>query len=140
MDSTDAQGVESIVDLLELPRQQYFDEGVSHQARVAFVLPKVPALRKYSEFYKTACANRGWEVHLFETRDEAVDWLMSSHSSTKPNSRDFNNRPGFTRQHDRLPRFLKREGAAPHNVIFDVPDAELDKVFNVSRVQVSVLF
>jgi len=44
--------------------------------------------------------------------------------------RDFNKRAGFTQQHDRLPLFFKREAAAPHNVVFDVPDEELDKVFN----------
>jgi aldehyde:ferredoxin oxidoreductase len=44
--------------------------------------------------------------------------------------RDFNKRAGFTRQHDRLPLFFKRESVAPHNVVFDVPDSELDKVFN----------
>jgi len=43
---------------------------------------------------------------------------------------DFNRRAGFTQQHDRLPLYFERETAAPHNVVFDVPDSELDKVFN----------
>ncbi len=44
--------------------------------------------------------------------------------------RDFNARAGFTKEHDRLPEFFKVEPVAPHNVTFDVPDEELDQVFN----------
>ncbi len=43
--------------------------------------------------------------------------------------RDFNARAGFTKADDRLPRYFKREPLAPHNVTFDVSDAELDSVF-----------
>jgi aldehyde:ferredoxin oxidoreductase len=44
--------------------------------------------------------------------------------------RDFNARAGFTKQHDRLPRFFYTEPVAPHNQVFSVKDEELDKVFN----------
>ena len=44
--------------------------------------------------------------------------------------RDFNKRAGFTAADDRLPDFFKTEKLAPHNATFDVPDEELDKVFN----------
>ncbi|MFP4212664.1 MAG: aldehyde ferredoxin oxidoreductase family protein [Desulfohalobiaceae bacterium] len=46
------------------------------------------------------------------------------------NERDFNAKAGFGPAHDRLPLFFKREALAPHNVTFDVPDQELDQVFN----------
>ena len=88
MDSTDAEGVESIVDIFELPEKQYFEEGVSRLSRAALVLPKSPDARQYSEFYKTVCTNRGWIVQLFETRVEAVDWLTSSYSSNKADPGD----------------------------------------------------
>jgi aldehyde:ferredoxin oxidoreductase len=39
---------------------------------------------------------------------------------------DFNRRAGFNEADDRLPDFFKREKLPPHNVTFDVPDAELD--------------
>ena len=42
--------------------------------------------------------------------------------------RAFNQAAGFTRSHDRLPEFMKYEKLPPHNVVFDVPDEELDKV------------
>ena len=42
--------------------------------------------------------------------------------------RAFNEAAGFTKVHDRLPEFMKYEKLPPHNVVFDVPDEELDKV------------
>jgi aldehyde:ferredoxin oxidoreductase len=44
--------------------------------------------------------------------------------------RDFNKRAGFTNQQDRLPEFFKKELLPPHNVVFQVTDADLDKVYN----------
>ncbi|MCA1943911.1 MAG: aldehyde ferredoxin oxidoreductase [Desulfovibrio sp.] len=42
--------------------------------------------------------------------------------------RDFNIAAGFTKAHDRLPKYFSREPLAPHGVVFDVPAEELDKV------------
>ena len=42
--------------------------------------------------------------------------------------RAFNEAAGFTSVDDRLPEFMKYEKLPPHNVAFDVTDAELDKV------------
>ena len=42
--------------------------------------------------------------------------------------RAFNEAAGFTKTRDRLPEFMKYEKLPPHNVVFDVPDSELDKV------------
>lgn len=44
--------------------------------------------------------------------------------------RDFNQRAGFTKEHDRLPNYFKTEAIAPHNVTFKIKDEDLDKVFN----------
>ncbi len=44
--------------------------------------------------------------------------------------RDFNTRAGFTKEHDRLPHYFRKEKIAPHNVVFQVKDEELDQVFN----------
>jgi len=44
--------------------------------------------------------------------------------------RDFNTRAGFTKEHDRLPHYFKKEKIAPHDVVFQVKDEELDQVFN----------
>lgn len=44
--------------------------------------------------------------------------------------RKFNQEAGFTKAHDRLPMYFKREALAPHNATFEVSDEELDTVFN----------
>jgi len=44
--------------------------------------------------------------------------------------RDFNMKAGFTKEADRLPGFFKTQAVPPHNVVFDVPDEDLDRVFN----------
>ncbi len=44
--------------------------------------------------------------------------------------RDFNKGAGFTKEHDRLPMYFKREKLSPHDALFTVTDEELDEVFN----------
>lgn len=44
--------------------------------------------------------------------------------------RDFNKGAGFTKEHDRLPMYFKREKLSPHDAVFTVTDEELDEVFN----------
>lgn len=41
----------------------------------------------------------------------------------------FNKAAGFTSAHDRLPEFFSEEKLPPTNEVFNVPDADLDKVF-----------
>jgi aldehyde:ferredoxin oxidoreductase len=43
---------------------------------------------------------------------------------------EFNRGAGFTKADDRLPEWMTREPVPPHNVYFDVPTEELDKIFN----------
>ncbi|MFW6415168.1 MAG: aldehyde ferredoxin oxidoreductase C-terminal domain-containing protein [Thermodesulfobacteriota bacterium] len=44
--------------------------------------------------------------------------------------REFNLKAGLCATDDRLPRYFTRESLSPHNVIFDIPDSELDQVYN----------
>jgi aldehyde:ferredoxin oxidoreductase len=46
------------------------------------------------------------------------------------NERDFNMRAGMTNKDDRLPDYMLKEKLAPHNIVFEVSDEELDQVFN----------
>jgi aldehyde:ferredoxin oxidoreductase len=59
-----------------------------------------------------------------------ADDVAALGKSVLKNEREFNKAAGFTAEHDRLPRYFKTEKLAPHGVIFDVTDAELDTVFN----------
>ena len=41
----------------------------------------------------------------------------------------FNERAGFTKEHDRPPEFMRTEAIKPHNATWTVTDAQLDEVF-----------
>ncbi len=64
----------------------------------------------------------GWNL----TADDVVEYGKS----VLRNEKDFNRRAGFTKEHDRLPRYFQRETLAPHGVTFDVSDADLDSVLD----------
>ncbi len=57
-----------------------------------------------------------------------VDDMLRMGKEIVDRERAFNEAAGFTKIHDRLPEFMKYEKLPPHNVVFDVPDTELDKV------------
>ena len=59
-----------------------------------------------------------------------ADDVAALGQSVLKNERDFNRAAGFTAEHDRLPRYFKIEKLAPHGVVFDVKDEDLDTVFN----------
>lgn len=44
---------------------------------------------------------------------------------------DFNRRAGFTSADDRLPDFFREESLSPHNKVFEIEDAELDKTLQL---------
>jgi aldehyde:ferredoxin oxidoreductase len=46
------------------------------------------------------------------------------------NELEFNRRAGITAADYRIPEYMREEPLAPHNTVFDVPDSELDSVFN----------
>ncbi|MBI2875029.1 MAG: aldehyde ferredoxin oxidoreductase [Firmicutes bacterium] len=67
----------------------------------------------YSEFTGRPCDAKG----LFDLGKEVIN-----------TEREFNRRAGFNEAHDRLPEFFTREPLPPHNLVFDVPDSELDSL------------
>jgi hypothetical protein len=83
VDATELELAASIVDLYDLPAQQYFAEGADLRNRLALVLPQSPKARRDARFYETACVNRGWNVKSFPNRDEAIEWLTCTESSAK---------------------------------------------------------
>jgi aldehyde:ferredoxin oxidoreductase len=44
--------------------------------------------------------------------------------------REFNQKAGFTNKDDRLPRFFYEEPLPPHNKVFAISDAEIDRTFD----------
>lgn len=43
---------------------------------------------------------------------------------------EFNRKAGITSKDYRIPEFMREEALPPHHVVFDIPDLELDAVFN----------
>jgi aldehyde:ferredoxin oxidoreductase len=67
-------------------------------------------------------ARYGWGV------DTSI--LQSLGKNTIKMELEFNRGAGFTRADDRLPEWMTREPVPPHNVVFDVPTEEMDKIFD----------
>lgn len=67
-------------------------------------------------------AKYGWEM--------TIDDLMDIGKEVLRRERGFNEKAGFTREHDRLPEFFRREALHPHNHVFDISGEELDTVHN----------
>jgi aldehyde:ferredoxin oxidoreductase len=67
-------------------------------------------------------ARYGWQVE--------TDILQVLGRECLSTEREFNRRAGFTAAHDRLPEWMTREPVPPHNTVFDVPEEDLDGVFN----------
>jgi aldehyde:ferredoxin oxidoreductase len=67
-------------------------------------------------------ARYGWDV--------GVDILQILGKESLKLERKFNKMAGFTKKDDRLPEWFEREPLPPFNTVFDVPDEDLDNVFN----------
>jgi aldehyde:ferredoxin oxidoreductase len=66
-------------------------------------------------------ARYGWSV--------PDDILQVLGKETLKLEREFNRRAGFTAKDDRLPEWMMREPLPPTNAVFDVPEEDLDKIF-----------
>ncbi len=67
-------------------------------------------------------ARYGWDV------DRSI--LQKLGRETLTLEREFNQGAGFSSVDDRLPEWMTREPVAPTNAVFDVPNDDLDSVFN----------
>jgi aldehyde:ferredoxin oxidoreductase len=67
-------------------------------------------------------ARYGWGVPVTFLQDLGRESLKLE--------REFNRLAGFTKADDRLPEFMTREPLPPLNPVFDVPEEDLDGVFN----------
>ena len=67
-------------------------------------------------------ARYGWDV--------PANILQELGRQTIKMEREWNRRAGFTRKDDRLPEWMKREALPPLNTVFDVPDEDLDTIYD----------
>ena len=74
----------------------------------------IPALLK---------ARYGWEVSPSFLDDLGRESILLELA--------FNRRAGLTPAHDRIPEWMQKEPLPPHNLVFDVPDSELDDIYQL---------
>ncbi|MCU0486064.1 MAG: aldehyde ferredoxin oxidoreductase [Anaerolineales bacterium] len=67
-------------------------------------------------------ARYGWGV--------GTDFLQVLGRESLKLEREFNRSAGFTQAHDRMPEYMKHEPVPPYNPVFDVPDEDLDAIFD----------
>lgn len=67
-------------------------------------------------------AQYGWGV--------GPNYLREAGRETILLEREFNRRAGFTSADDRIPEWMRKEPLPPTNAVFDVPDEELDAIFD----------
>ena len=68
-------------------------------------------------------ARYGWD-------DLPENILQALGKETIKMEREFNKRAGFTKEDDRLPKWMTREALPENNSVFDVPEEQLDSVFD----------
>ncbi|MDP2401291.1 MAG: aldehyde ferredoxin oxidoreductase C-terminal domain-containing protein, partial [Actinomycetota bacterium] len=68
------------------------------------------------------------EAHTGQPWD--VDGLMQLGKEVLVFERLFNERAGMTADDDRLPEFFKTDELPPHNIVFEVTDAEMDTLYD----------
>ena len=72
-----------------------------------------------------------YEMVSAHTGDEwDADSIMQLGKEVLTMERLYNEAAGFGPEDDRLPKFMYTESLPPHNVVFTVPDEDLDKVFD----------
>ncbi len=67
-------------------------------------------------------ARYGWQV--------GADILQVLGKQTLSLEREYNRRAGFSAADDRLPAWMSKEPLPPHHAVFDVPEDELDRLFD----------
>ncbi len=81
VDDTKWKTTVSELDIYSWPKL-YEDLDVNRNNRIAVISPPTPAEQKSLQFYETVCRNRGWQISLFSTRQQALDWLLNEPAAT----------------------------------------------------------
>ena len=107
------------------------DLSLAFQATTAFIdssgyclfiaFPILDIAEGFEGMVESVAGVMGWDI----TADDVVE----IGKEILKMERLFNERAGFTNLDDRLPEFMRYEPLPPHNVVWDVPDEELDKVY-----------
>ena len=65
-------------DLHDIVENQYYEEGLDRDSRIAIVLPSSITAREAAIFYEAVSRNRGWNVQTLPDRQTALAWLTET--------------------------------------------------------------
>lgn len=68
----------SIADIRELPAEQYSQEGLSRESRIAVIIPDATSSRYAANYYENECRKFGWNAQLFPDQASAHNWLLNA--------------------------------------------------------------
>jgi len=105
--------------------------SLAFQATTAFIdstgyclfiaFPILDIQEGFEGMVETVAGVMGWDISGEDVVEIGKEILKKE--------RLFNEKAGFTNADDRIPEFMRYEPLPPHNVVWDVPDEELDKVY-----------
>ncbi|MBE2217105.1 MAG: STAS/SEC14 domain-containing protein [Ignavibacteria bacterium] len=74
---TDCLGITTSPSVLDVYERinMYEKLGIDTETKEAILIPSDQIVVENVKFYETACLNRGYNVRIFENRQEAIDWL-----------------------------------------------------------------
>jgi aldehyde:ferredoxin oxidoreductase len=118
LDPLDPQGQVETSRFLQIAMAAFDTMGQCFMASVAMLDPKGS-----EAFRKAISAKSGVEI-------DAGEFPMGIGKRVLQAERDFNRKAGFTKQDDRLPEMFYKEPLPPHDVVFTIPDDEIDETFD----------
>lgn len=81
-DCATLEGGHSIIELYELA--DLITAFQTYRFREAIILPQLRAVQRDIEFWETICANRGFIVRVFDSREAALAWLCAANPALMP--------------------------------------------------------
>lgn len=74
-DTSDLSASIKPTEILSIP-ELWEGIGVSRTNKLAVLIPKDEALHEDIRFFENVSRNRGWQVKLFDKKDDAFKWLL----------------------------------------------------------------
>ncbi|MEJ2564131.1 MAG: aldehyde ferredoxin oxidoreductase C-terminal domain-containing protein, partial [Anaerolineales bacterium] len=118
LDPLDPQGQVETSRFLQIAMAAFDTMGQCFMASVAMLAPEGS-----EAFRKAISAKSGVEI-------DAGEFPMGIGKRVLQAEHDFNRKAGFTKQDDRLPEMFYKEPLPPHDVVFTIPDDEIDETFD----------
>lgn len=80
IDANGCEVIASLMDIYDLPADQYSNQGLVPATPIAVILPTSVSGRQAAHDYALFCHNRGWNVRICPEHQAAIDWLTGTKS------------------------------------------------------------